>query len=274
MRFLFSWKVCLSCCLRVVLTTHFCSYADTTASSACSLCASGSFASAPRQTACLACSAGSFAANAGQSVCSFCQPGTVSTAKGSVSCTSCLANTFAPFVNSTQCHPCPPSSSSQIQSPSCQCYVNFYSFTSAGPLSMQCVACSDGANCSQAGLASYNVSALSGWAAPPSNPSQAQSPIFYPCPLAGSCVAGGCAVGYTGPLCALCAHGYYERAYQCFPCGDGVSLGFLIMIPVCVPMVCGSRCFLGCFRHHFGYHRTHSQVSRQEHQHLSPGMHV
>lgn len=51
-----------------------------------------------------------------------------------------------------------------------------------------------------------------------------ESKHFYLCPMdEESCVGGvtngsNCGVGYTGPLCALCAPNYYEQAGSCAQC--------------------------------------------------------
>ena len=69
-------------------------------------------------------------------------------------------------------------------------------------------------------------------------------PRAYACPLAETCLGGilsKCAVGYTGPLCAVCESGYFPMMTKCRRCPSPlwiiaqialtlIALGFIIFI--------------------------------------------
>ena len=61
------------------------------------------------------------------------------------------------------------------------------------------------------------------------------SDVLFNCPLAGACLAGqpagqqACLPGYTGPVCAVCAPGYYPWGHNCRRC----DTNFGWVMPLC-----------------------------------------
>ncbi|CAK9060018.1 unnamed protein product [Durusdinium trenchii] len=150
-------------------------------------------------------------------------------------CLACEANFFNPELNQSQCQRCPPNSRSDAGSPSlqsCQCSMgNPYN----GSRGLTC-ACGDGdallgddcVSCEKLNLKCMGHGNSAATAPPAasfmrlrpnaSDVFQCVDPAAVRCPENVS--MSGCAPGYDGPLCVLCAQGFQPRGKTCQPCAN------------------------------------------------------
>lgn len=152
-------------------------------SSMCSPCAPGRFANATGQTECQECPAGQYSAEAGAATCVACQPGTFAAATGSTTCIGCADGTAAPTSATAECAACPANATSNATHTLCLCDAGYYGTTVNGAFT--CVACPEGADCSQPGTTLETLTALPGWWTPTSGSLQ-----FYRCLLSSQCPGG------------------------------------------------------------------------------------
>jgi hypothetical protein len=91
---------------------------------------------------------------------------------------------------------------------------------------MQCVACPPGGNC----RGGDQLQSREGWWR-----SSPEAEILFACPSKEACVAGtnagdgACALGYAGPVCAVCELGYRQWGKACVPCADGQTYALPIL---------------------------------------------
>jgi len=76
--------------------------------------------------------------------------------------------------------------------------------------------------------------------------SYVQDPAYYACPIKGACPGGdttGCAKGYTGPACGVCAPGYVKKGLLCEFCGDGPqSDPTVVAVMIILALLCIGAC--------------------------------
>lgn len=152
-------------------------------SSVCSPCAPGFFGNAAGQTECQECPAGKYSAGPGAAACAECGPGTFAAASGSTTCTTCSEGSIAPTAATFECAACPAHAISNPTHTQCLCDVGYYGTAVEGAFT--CVACPEGADCSQPGTTLETLTALPGWWNPTSGSLQ-----FYRCLLGSHCAGG------------------------------------------------------------------------------------
>eukprot|EP01113_Clastostelium_recurvatum_P034610 TRINITY_DN4715_c0_g1_i2.p1 TRINITY_DN4715_c0_g1~~TRINITY_DN4715_c0_g1_i2.p1 ORF type:complete len:1762 (+),score=339.09 TRINITY_DN4715_c0_g1_i2:247-5286(+) len=181
----------------------------------CTPCIPGYFSQnldVPHPT-CSPCPAGTHAPHPGTSSCTVCPPGTKANTEGAPSCLQCEAGTYGNSSALVSCTHCRDKSSPNENSTVCECVPGYFSYESGGT----CMTCPNGGICE----GGTSLAARPGfWRASPGHSS------FEACP-SPSCQGGHlsqCAVGYSGPLCAVCQAGYGSHDKSCVRCDQGLSV--------------------------------------------------
>ncbi len=180
-------------------------------------CVDGSFRNG---TVCDPCPLG-FAGLGGK--CSRCSSGTFADSTGFHRCKAAILCPVAHIValsaiGALKCDPCPAESFPDALRHACVCSAG-YAMSDRG-----CEACPLGGDCSNPGAMAGAIIALPG--------SWASSSAFYSCPLGDkACLGGGfgCAKGYTGVVCAVCADGYFLRNNACVACGASSTTAIAVV---------------------------------------------
>eukprot|EP00004_Rigifila_ramosa_P013166 TRINITY_DN289_c0_g1_i4.p1 TRINITY_DN289_c0_g1~~TRINITY_DN289_c0_g1_i4.p1 ORF type:complete len:4683 (+),score=945.47 TRINITY_DN289_c0_g1_i4:1543-14049(+) len=159
-----------------------------------------------------------------------CGPGSyqdVTTSK----CKACAVNFYKDLSSNGVCNPCP-SHMITLQEGStfrdCICDNDYYLTTSTNNTAT-CADCPAGAECYAGGTVTDIAPTNGNW-----RPS-AFSAQTYQCPNPAACRGGvnsTCAVGYTGPLCGVCADGYGSLGNTCQPCQNSGANVFLLLLTI------------------------------------------
>jgi hypothetical protein len=198
----------------------------------CVPCPSGSAQSLIAQSSCSSCIPGKFASTEGSIQCDDCDTGKFASQPSSQECSKCvIGKQIAPFKGSSQCYDCPITSQT-FDSMKCSCNVGYYSrttYSGSNSLSVECVACPDGANCGQVGTSWETLQTSTGWWR-----SSNESTSFIQCLRSAHCIGGSseCGGNREGTLCAICKRGYQATSIDsaCEPCpSENAGIGYTIL---------------------------------------------
>ncbi|PRP86220.1 mastigoneme-like protein [Planoprotostelium fungivorum] len=187
-------------------------------------CHAGNFIDTDLQ--CKICPPGTYSNSDNSRHCTVCPVGTYASQPGTVKCSPCDFATYQPNEKSVSCTSCPTNKRSidraAISVDQCVCEEGTYAINSS--LTVPCVPCPDGANCT--GGIAVPVAEVGYWNSEvePTEFFLCVSELF--CPGAGpNCTVNCCNQGYEGDLCAQCSNGWYRVSNSC----KGL-LGFILTI--------------------------------------------
>ena len=221
-------------------------------SSSCQLCTAGKYANQTGTETCSACPAGFVQPEGGSEHCNGCNASTYfpTTAEGGVLCIQCEKGSFSnqtSALGNPKCYTCtdidPNSQIEDLQRPTgCMCNEGYY--WPANREEIKCVSCPEGANCANNGTTFETLTALPGfWRA------NNKSDVFYRCQLRQYCVGGesartgasACTDNREGPMCGVCADGYYATGGGiCAACPDsagGITWFYFFLVAVVIIVV-------------------------------------
>ena len=242
-----------------------------TSAQSCQLCPVGKFMNVTGQTDCHACEAGTANDAQGAEFCPVCTNGTVSS-RSATKCSGCGSKSIAPYEAMTQCVSCAGGALANSQRTKCVCPegeflpdVTDLLGDDSGNVTIGCLKCPKGADCTREGTSFADMRALPGWWR-----TSDASMAFHRCLLPKHCKGGRydddpepfldelstggdakkvnqtslnselCDGHRTGPLCAYCEVGYSSAtAYSdCSKCPDkGSSIAATVGISALVLLV-------------------------------------
>ena len=164
----------------------------------CEACVAGEAKSTVGNEACEQCPASTFS-EAASAYCLPCPPGTYNTLPGLGSCVGCPEDTYS-AAGQTECQPCGADSLYSVQG--------------------------EGLNCTDGVLRGMKAN---WWAVHPIDVTNANTTIAFECETGDYCLGGfdsECREGHEGPLCSVCAAGFYMgESMRCMSCDDAESQG-------------------------------------------------
>ena len=193
-------------------------------------------------------------------------------------CTKCEDNTFSDG-KGTGCIACPSNQQQNAAADSCICENNFYNASQgvitcyglgesfdenhfswqASDVNDHCQPCDTTSGCVQ--CAGGTAQLMPGFVIGPSKEvaeveslnTRTGGVAIFRCPLEAGCMGQTnesflkCAVGYTGPLCAVCATNFVKSGLECLDCSDLSSSNKFMFLIVCLGLLVIASIVFKCF---------------------------